>query len=113
MRGSDLGCFTKPKAGSSYTPRTVLVLPTSTTSNIRCPPSQRTDAAGNHDAQSLIGAHTKKTPGIKTVRSSTIAAIFIHVHELAVSVRGAGLDLFENLAELDCRDLDRIVHSPQ
>src|SRR5438128_11953157 len=104
MRGSGRGCFTKPTEEISYTPRTVLVLPTSTTSSIRCPPPQWTNTAGNHDPQSLAGAYPKEPSGIKTVGGATIAAFFIHMHKFAVSVRRAGFDLLEDWAELDCRN---------
>src|SRR5438552_965728 len=112
MRVPCRGCFTKPTEEISYTPSTVLVLPTSTTSNIRCPPSQWTNAAGNHDPQSLVGAHPKKPPGIKAVGGATITAVFINLHELAVSVRRAGFDPLKQRAKLDGRDLNRIVDRP-
>src|ERR1700694_672745 len=112
MRGSAFGGFTKPTEAISYTPSTVLVLPTSTTSSIG-PPSQWANAAGNHDAQPLIRAYAKKSPVIKTVGGAAVTAFFINMHELAMSVRTAGLNLLEDRAKLDCRNLDGIAHCPQ
>src|SRR5579859_1108196 len=100
MRGPGFGGFTNPTEAISYTPSTVLVLPTSTTSNI-LPPSQRTNAARNHDAQSLICANAKKAAVIETIGGAAVTAIFIDMHELAMCVRTAGLNFLEDGAELD------------
>src|SRR5437016_6341212 len=112
MRGSALGCFTNPTCATSYTPSTVLVLPTSTTSSIRSPPWQRTNTAGNYDAQSPVGAHAKKPPRVKPIGGATVAAIFVYMHALAVSIRGPGFDLPVERAELYARNFNGIVHRP-
>src|SRR5438270_9070769 len=91
MRGPEPAGFTKPGELSSYTPRTVLVLPTSITSSIRSP-WQRTHAAGNCHPQPLLSADAQEATRIQTVGYAAVAAIFVHVYMLAVSIRGAGLD---------------------
>src|SRR5260370_4878973 len=68
----------KPGALISYTPSTVLVLPTSRTSSIPAP-FERAHAAGNHDAQPAVGAHAEKAAGVQTVSHAAVAAVFIHI----------------------------------
>src|SRR5215471_14116938 len=82
--------FLAAKAGRpiSYTPSTVLVLPTSRTSSIPTP-FEWAHAAGNHDAQPAVGTHAKKAARVQTVRHAAVATIFVHVHGLAERVRGA------------------------
>src|SRR5215813_10267873 len=75
----------KPGAHISYTPSTVLVLPTSRTSSIGTP-LERAHAAGDHDAQPAVGTHAEKAARIQTVRHTAVAAVFIHMHGLPESV---------------------------
>src|SRR5260370_31351472 len=76
----------KPGMLISYTPSTVLVLPTSRTSSIGAP-CQRAHAAGNHGPQTPVGAHAEKASWIQTVGNAAVPAVFIHVHRFAVRVR--------------------------
>src|SRR6266478_1330549 len=85
-RGAPAGLLAKPGTPVSYTPSTVLVLPTSRTRSI-LPPRHRAYASGNYHAQAAIGAHTKKAARIKPVRDALVSSVFIHVHELSLSVR--------------------------
>src|SRR5260370_7768430 len=69
----------------SYTPSTVLVLPTSRTSSIRSP-QERAHAAGNDDPQSFVGTHAKKAAWIEAIGDPAEAAVLIHVYQLTVCV---------------------------
>src|SRR5438128_2593321 len=88
MRGPELAGFTNPGGFSSYTPRTVLVLPTSITSSIRSP-WQGPHAAGNCHTQSVLGADAQEATSIQPVSYATVTAVFVHMHVLAVSIGGA------------------------
>src|SRR5882724_8127130 len=87
-RGAAAGLLANPGTPVSYTPSTVLVLPTSRTSSI-LPPCQRAHASGNHDAQAAIGAYAKKPARIQPVRDALVPSIFIHVYEFSLGVRRA------------------------
>src|SRR5579859_542300 len=73
----------KPGTAVSYTPSTVLVLPTSRTRSIVAPLG-RADTAGNYDAQPLIGADAKEAARIQSVSDAVVASVFIHMHQLAL-----------------------------
>src|SRR5690242_10332952 len=59
MRGLSEAGEANPARLISYTPSTVLVLPTSTTSSIR-PPCHRTHAAGGYHTHPIFGTDTQK-----------------------------------------------------
>src|SRR5260370_118496 len=69
----------------SYTPSTVLVLPTSRTSSIRSP-QERAHAGGNDDPQSFVGTYAKKAGWIEAIGDPAEAAVLIHVYQLTVCV---------------------------
>src|SRR5206468_2095295 len=78
----------KPEALFSYTPNTVLVLPTSRTRSFFPP---RPDASGNHDPQTLVCTRAQKAARIKAIGYAVVTAIFIHMYDLALRVRRARL----------------------
>src|SRR5436190_21932048 len=112
MRGPPPAAFTNPGELSSYTPRTVLVLPTSITSSIRSP-WQGTNVAGNGHAQTVLGADAQEATGIQPVGYAAVAAIFVHMHMLAKNIRRAGLDSSQNRLIALCGARPGTVHGPQ
>src|SRR5215831_15398239 len=96
----------RPGALISYTPSTVLVLPTSRTSSIRSP-FERAHAAGDHDAQPTVGAHTQKTAWVQTVRHAAVPSVFIHEHSLAQRVGRARLHAFDDRPKAKVRRAHR------
>src|SRR6478609_5089268 len=72
----------------SSTASTVLVLPTSTTRSIVTPRS-RPHASGNDDAQPFVRTNAQKAAGIKPIGHAVIAAVFIHMDQLALGIRRA------------------------
>src|SRR5215469_1687832 len=69
----------------SYTPSTVLVLPTSRTNSIRSP-QQRPHAAGYDDPQTFVGADAEKAARIQAVGYAAETAVLIHMYQLTVCV---------------------------
>src|SRR6266700_359656 len=111
-RRGTAGLSAKPETLDSYTPSTVLVLPTSRTRSI-LPPRHRAYASGNYHAQAAIGAHTKKAAGIKPVRNALVSSVFIHVHELSLSVRRSRLYPAHDGFKTQSRSADRAAHGAQ
>src|SRR5215472_13083164 len=74
-----------PASPVSYTPSTVLVLPTSRTSSIGSP-WQRAHAAGNHDAQAAVGPDSEEAARVQAVSDAGVTAVFVHANHLAVGV---------------------------
>src|SRR6185437_12875293 len=111
-RGSALGLPANPETAISYTPSTVLVLPTSRTRSIGSP-LRRPHAAGNHNAQTLVSAHAQKAAWIKPVCNAVVAAVFIHMDLLAVRISGARLHAAHDGLKPQRRRADRAAHGPQ
>src|ERR1051326_4667899 len=76
----------KPVATFSYTPSTVLVLPTSRTRSISTP-RFRPHASGNDDAQPFVCTHAQEPTGIKSIGHAVVTAVFIHMDQLALGIR--------------------------
>src|SRR5262249_51939990 len=75
----------KPGMLISYTPSTVLVLPTSRTNSIRSP-RQRPHAAGYDDPQTFVGADAEKAAWIQAIGHAAETAALIHMYQLTVCV---------------------------
>src|SRR5262249_39083314 len=92
----------------SYTPRTVLVLPTSRTNSIRSP-QQRPHTAGYDDPQTFVSAHAEKAARIQAIRHAAEAAVFIHLYQLTVSVGRTRLHALDDRLKTKIRGSHRPV----
>src|SRR5215467_13893324 len=99
----------KPGATVSYTPSTVLVLPTSRTRSIVTPCS-RPHASGNNDPQPFVGTNAQEAAGIKSIGHAIVAAIFIHMDLLAMAIRRARLHAPYDGLKTQRRSADRAAH---
>src|SRR5690349_5742069 len=99
----------KPSATFSYTPSTVLVLPTSTTRSIVTPRS-RPHASGNDDAQPFVRTNAQETAGIKSIGHAVIAAVFIHMDQLALGIRRARFHAPHDGLKAQRRSADGAAH---
>src|SRR5579864_7241391 len=95
----------------SYTPRTVLVLPTSRTRSIS-PPRGRTHAAGDDDAQSAVGADPQETTGIEAIGCAGVTSVLLHVNPFPVRVRRSGLHALHDGFKAKSRRPDGAGHGP-
>src|ERR1051326_1956424 len=85
-RGAEPLSPAKPVATFSYTPSTVLVLPTSRTRSISTP-RFRPHASGNDDEQPFVCTHAQEPTGIKSIGHAVVTAVFIHMDQLALGIR--------------------------
>src|SRR5258708_3796761 len=111
-RGGAAGLLAKPGTPVSYTPSTVLVLPTSRTRSI-LPPRQRAHASGNHHAQAAVGAHAKKAARVQPVRDALVPSVFIHMQEFSLGVRRARLHPPHDRFKAQCGSTDGTAHGAQ
>src|SRR5215469_3936008 len=90
----------------SYTPSTVLVLPTSRTNSIRSP-QQRPHAAGYDDPQTFVGADAEKATRIQAVGHAAETAVLIHVYQLTVCVGRTRLHALDDRLKTEIRSSHR------
>src|SRR5215472_11538098 len=99
----------KPVATVSYTPSTVLVLPTSRTRSI-VTPCGRPHASGNNDPQPFVRTHAQEAARIKSIGHAVVAAIFIHMDLFALAIRRAGFYPAHNGLKAQRRSADGTAH---
>src|SRR5215472_15359214 len=96
----------KPGMFISYTPSTVLVLPTSRTKSIRSP-QQRPHAAGYYDPQTFVGADAEKAAWIQAIGHAAETAVLIHMYQLTVCIGRTRLHALDDRLKTEIRGSHR------